>query len=120
MRSFSMTQMHALVYLLHNIDNDICQKDLENEMGLKKASITGLIDTLEERGYIYREQSKDDRRKNFIRLTAEAMAYKDVVYDKFQELDELLRKDLSEEEQRMFFQISEKIKKQMKAINESK
>ena len=120
MRSFTMTQMHALVFLLHYSDKDICQKDLETEMGLKKASITGLIDTLEKRGYIYREQSKDDRRKNYIRLTPEALAYKDIIYDKFRELDEVLKKDISEKELQQFFLIAEKIKNNIRTINDRK
>ena len=115
-RSLNTNQMHLLIYLLRHLDKQVCQKDLEIEMGLKKASITGLIDRLAAKGYIMREQAEDDRRKNYLKLTQKALDYKEEIYGKFQELDEILKKELSSEEMEMFYQISEKMEKNLNSI----
>lgn len=115
-RVLNMSQMTLLVYLIRHDGEQVCQKDLENELALKKASITGLIDRLTEKGYLSREQAEDDRRKNYIRLTQKALNYKEEIYAKFQELDEMLKKDFTPEEMEMFYQISEKMEKNLKTI----
>lgn len=115
-RSFNTSQMHMLIYLLRHLDTPICQKDLEIEMGLKKASITGLIDRLVAKGYIVREQAEDDRRKNYVKLTQKALDYKEEVYSKFQELDELMKQDFSPEEMEMFYTISDKMEKNLDLV----
>ncbi len=115
-RSLNTSQMALLIYLLRHLDEQVCQKDLEIEMGLKKASITGLIDRLTAKGYILREQAKDDRRKNYLHLTQKALDYKEEIYGKFQELDEILKKDFTPEEMEMFYQISEKMEKNLRMV----
>jgi DNA-binding MarR family transcriptional regulator len=111
-----MSQMTLMVYLIRHHDEQVCQKDLEKELGLKKASITGLIDRLTEKGYLSREQAEDDRRKNYIRLTQKALDYKEEIYSKFQELDEIMKKDFSPEELEAFHRISEKMEKNLNLI----
>ena len=115
-RVLNTSQMTLLVYLIRHHDEQICQKDLENELGLKKASITGLIDRLTEKGDLSREQAEDDRRKNYIRLTQKALNYKEEIYAKFQELDEMLKKDFTPEEMEMFHQISEKMERNLRTV----
>ncbi len=115
-RVLNMSQMTLMVYLIRHHDEQVCQKDLEKELGLKKASITGLIDRLTEKGYLSREQAEDDRRKNYIRLTQKALDYKEEIYSKFQELDEIMKKDFSPEELEAFHRISEKMEKNLNLI----
>ncbi len=115
-RVLNTSQMTLLVYLIRHDGEQVCQKDLEKELGLKKASITGLIDRLTEKGYLSREQAEDDRRKNYIRLTQKALDYKEEIYSKFQELDEIMKKDFSPEEMEAFHRISEKMEKNLNLI----
>ncbi|MBQ6559769.1 MAG: MarR family transcriptional regulator [Erysipelotrichaceae bacterium] len=110
---FNLTQIHVLVYLVRHIEEDVCQKDLEIEMGLKKATITGLIDVLNEKGFVYRVQAEDDRRKNYIKLTQKAMNYKDEIYARLQELNGIVKKEISSEELGTFFRTIEKINRNM-------
>ena len=46
----NLTQFQIIHYLLKHADEDVCQRDLEIETNLKKASITGAIDSLAEKG----------------------------------------------------------------------
>ncbi|GHV55170.1 hypothetical protein AGMMS49579_17320 [Spirochaetia bacterium] len=53
---------------------EITQKELTELSGMTKQSVTQLLDKLEKRGCITREQSKNDRRASIINLTAEGAA----------------------------------------------
>ena len=106
---FNLTQIHVLVYLVRHIDEDVCQKDIEIEMGLKKATITGLIDILSDKGFVYRVQADDDRRKNYVKLTQKAMEFKDEIATHIHELDDFLIKGISEEELESFYETIDKI-----------
>jgi DNA-binding MarR family transcriptional regulator len=43
--------------------------DISRQMGLTAGRVTNILNALERRGYIVREQGKEDKRKVFIRLT---------------------------------------------------
>lgn len=46
--------------------------ELANEMSLSQATVTTILDRLEKRGLVYRERSKEDRRKVHAYLTEQA------------------------------------------------
>ncbi|MBR4462788.1 MAG: MarR family transcriptional regulator [Erysipelotrichaceae bacterium] len=115
---FNLTQIHVLVYLVRHIDEDVCQKDIEIEMGLKKATITGLIDILSEKGFVYRIQADDDRRKNYIKLTQKAIEYKDEIAKHIHELNGLIAKGISKEELESFYQTIDKLNGNMDSLKE--
>ena len=48
----------------------IAQVDLANELGIDKASMVGLIDRLEDAGWIVRKRSQEDRRRQGVSATA--------------------------------------------------
>lgn len=107
---FNITQFHVLMYLQKHIDEDICQKDLEAETNLKKASITGVIDSLVEKGFVQRVEAKDDRRKNYIKLTQKATDLKMQIKNNVDELNKIITKDVSKEEIETFLKVLEKFK----------
>ena len=108
--SLNHTQIQIVFYLLRHMNEDVCQKDLEIETHLKKASITGTLDSLEDKGLILRKTSQDDRRKNTIVLSERAINIKDNLEKKFQELEEQIKNNIDENELESFFKTAEKIK----------
>lgn len=82
-KKLNFTQMQIIKYLKNN--KDVCQKDLEEETKLNKASISGALDSLQKLKAIKRKQSETDKRKNIIVLT-------DEVDEMFAELDNRLAK----------------------------
>lgn len=108
--SLNHTQIQIVFYLLRHMNEDVCQKDLEIETHLKKASITGTLDSLEDKGLILRKASQDDKRKNIIVLSERAINIKDNLEKKFQELEEQIKNNIDEDELANFFKTAEKIK----------
>ena len=66
------TQIQILVYLIKHKNEEVCQKDLQNETHLKKASITGALDSLEDKAVTIRDRDTMEQ----VRLPiAEVRAY---------------------------------------------
>ena len=115
-KMFNMTQFQILLYLMKHRNEDVCQKDLEIETRLKKASITGTIDSLVERGLVYRDQAEEDRRKNYVRLTDRVLKYtKD-----FEEREKVLKRNITdhipEKDLEVFYSVIDRIRENIREI----
>ena len=110
----NQTQMIILMYLVKHKNENVCQKDLEIETHLKKASITGTLDSLEDKGIIVRKQDNEDKRKNIILLSEKTLEIKDEVSKKYREIETNLRKTITSEELEVFFRVIDKMNKNMK------
>lgn len=65
------SQSFTLAYLDENQDRGVIARELAEMSGTTPASVTSLLQGLEERGYITREPSPTDSRVKLIRATAE-------------------------------------------------
>lgn len=108
------TQIQILMYLVKHSDEEICQKDLEAETHLKKASITGTLDSLEEKGMIVRKQSEDDKRKNVIVLSEKASNTKNEILEIFKSVNKQIKQNITDEELNQFYNVIDKIKNNLK------
>lgn len=85
-RGLNSTQLQILNYLMCH--ENVIQKDLETETQLKKSSITGSIDSLVDKDLVTRVKGEDDRRKNYIVLTKQAIDDRKLLEDKLAKLDD--------------------------------
>lgn len=106
----NVTQMQIMTYLFKHEKEETCQKDLESETHLKKASITGAIDTLEEMGLVERVQAKEDKRRNIIKFTPYAKKEKQGIVSVYDLLNKVIVKGITQEEIESFFNVIEKMK----------
>lgn len=106
----NVTQMQIMTYLFKHEKEEICQKDLESETHLKKASITGAIDALEEMNLVERVQASEDKRRNIIKFTPLAKKEKQNIVSVYDLLNKVLVKGLKQEEIETFFHIIETMK----------
>ena len=63
-------QSRTLVYLSCCGRREVNQRDLERELRLKPSTINGIVNRLEEKGYILRRTSPEDGRCRLVSLTA--------------------------------------------------
>ena len=91
---FSGSQGRTLHFLLAQRE-DVFQKDLEEEFGIRPSTATELLKQMEKNGLITREAAAHDNRLKKIVLTEKALRYRQQVIDDLTALDERLIKDLS-------------------------
>ena len=62
-------QSHVLLYLAHQGDLAVNQRELEKELHLKPSTVNGIVSRLEEKGYLSRRASTLDGRCRLVSLT---------------------------------------------------
>jgi DNA-binding MarR family transcriptional regulator len=67
------TQATVIGYLKRNIDKEICQKDIEYNLGLTTPTVCSILSRMEEKQMISTHTSKTDRRYKSISLTPQAV-----------------------------------------------
>ena len=105
-------EQFILIDLLWN-QGSMSQQQLADQMQKDKNSVTKLVDALERKGFVVREQNRQDRRSNTLVLTEKAEALKHGAKQKgISILDEMLV-GISEEELRSFLVTLHKLNRNM-------
>ena len=105
----SATQMKIMKYILDNCDNPVYQRDLENILGLSRASVSGVLKTMEKHKMIKRVIDSDDVRCKRIMLNDAALMIFNQGKEKFTELEAAVIKGLSKKELDTFDWLIKKI-----------
>lgn len=104
----SGAQGKALHFILAQTD-DIFQKDIEEEYGLRPPTATELLKKMEQNGLIRRELVSYDARLKRIIATPKALEYKKQVIEDLENLENELTAGISSEDLRVFFRVIEKM-----------
>jgi DNA-binding MarR family transcriptional regulator len=81
---------------------DYTMKELAEEIHRTKPTVTVLVDKLVHYGYVTKEKSLEDSRVTFIKLTERGAALKPVFQEISHKLNNLVYKDLAEQEAIIF------------------
>ena len=95
-----LTQLQHLIikYLIENQYRDVYQKDLEETLHTSRATISSTLQVMERNGLILREAVEQDARLKKLVLTDMAKEISRKSQENVEEMESLLRKDLSEED----------------------
>jgi DNA-binding MarR family transcriptional regulator len=103
----------AIGFVLLNIDAEegTPATKIAPLMGLEPRSLTRLLKSLEERGAIYREVDRSDKRSVRIFLTAEGKSARDRARDTVLQFNLAVREEIPEEKLKVFFEVVQHINK---------
>ena len=105
-------EQFMLIDLLWN-HGPMSQQELADRMQKDKNSVTQLVDAIERKGFVVRQQNAKDRRSNTIILTDKAIELRDEAKQKgISILDEMLE-NISEDELRSFLTTLHKLNENM-------
>lgn len=114
------TQMQIMEYVLKHSKDIIYQKDLENIVNLRRATVSGVLKTMEKNNLLKRIVDKKDTRQKQIILHPDAKKIVNLHLKKVKEVEKQLVKDISEEEQLLFMQILQKMQNNVKKVMNNK
>ena len=111
----SLTGTHGWVirYLYKNRDNDIFQRDIEKTFGVRRSTITSMLQIMEKNGLITRGSVPYDSRLKKITPTEKALELHRQISSEIDTIEAELSAGLSEEEIACFIATIEKIKKNL-------
>lgn len=107
-------QTRILYFVLANYsERDIYQKDIEDELNIRSASISVLLKKLEENGMIIRERVPYDDRLKKIRPTSSSIEMKKKIDQNMQLVENQLTSGVSKEKLKIFFEVIQKMTENM-------
>lgn len=106
-----MTGTHgwAVGYFYDNRHRDVFQKDFEQEFDIRRSTASNILSLMEKNGLINRESVPYDARLKKITLTDKALEVQSVVNKSFDRLESTMKKNISDEELRVFFSVLDKV-----------
>jgi DNA-binding MarR family transcriptional regulator len=108
------TQMEIVEYILKQQDGYVYQRDLESVLNLRRATVSGVLQTMEKNNLIKRVVDVNDSRVKKIILNKEALNTFNSHIKKIESIEKILTSDLTEEEIRIFLNIIKKMQENLK------
>lgn len=103
-------QVRILNFVLENYtERNIFQKDIEEELNVRSASISTILKKLEEQQMIVRERVPYDDRLKRIRPTRLAIDMKDKMGREIQSIEDQLVSDISKEKLEVFLEVARRM-----------
>ncbi|KZL92321.1 MarR family winged helix-turn-helix transcriptional regulator [Clostridium magnum] len=107
-------QGRILGFLNHKSDKkDIFQKDIEEELDIRRSSVTSVLQLMEKNGYIKRVSVCEDARLKKIVITDKGLETNKNVYSSILKIEKILRDELSDEETGMFVNLINRLAKKI-------
>lgn len=106
--AFSLTsvQMDVVVFLMKNRKKEeINQLDVQKHLMLSHPAVTGIIQRMEEKGFLKREQSTRDARYNCLHLTQKGLELEDVLTGNAAEAEKIVTKNMTSTEQAEMYRL---------------
>lgn len=108
------TQCQIMGYILNNKGKNIYQKDLEKALNLRRATVSGVLHTMEKNGFIERKVDEEDTRTKKITIKETILKKFNTNYEKIENIEKNIVKDISEEDLNTFINVLNQMKKNIK------
>ena len=113
-KEYSGTEGKVMHYLFTNQDKTIYQKNIEEVFGLRAASATQVINSLEKMGVSRRIQSRADGRYKEIVLTEKANEYREDIFCGIDALEQRIVRGIEPEQLDIWCEITNKMIENLK------
>ncbi|MDD8047969.1 MAG: MarR family transcriptional regulator [Thomasclavelia sp.] len=112
--NMSGSQIRILHYLSSNIDKEVHSTDLEKELEVSKATISGILSRMQDNNLISIESSRVNKRYKKVVITREGLKLNKYLIDNFDRKEKLLYKDISKKDIEVTRKVLEKMLENMK------
>ncbi|NRT80406.1 MarR family winged helix-turn-helix transcriptional regulator [Clostridium beijerinckii] len=107
-------QARILGFIYHKSDKkDIFQKDIEEELDIRRSSVTSVLQLMEKNGHIKRISVLEDARLKKIVLTEKGMEIQRNVYEFILRIEKSLRDELNEDEFNILISLIDRLAKKI-------
>jgi MarR family transcriptional regulator for hemolysin len=100
---------YALTVIYHH-DGELTQKALAEKLGKDKSIIVKIIDTLTDKGFVYRQINPDDRRQHLLGVTDKAKKAVPHIIEAFEHMNRSAAKNISAHDMQIFESVLNKMK----------
>lgn len=111
--SLSPSQMKIIAYIF-NKDGEVYQRDLEKDLNLRRATLSGVLNTMEKNNLLIRISSDKDARSKRIILNEKTKEIFSKKREKLIEVENILIRGIEEKELNKFLNTIDKMKNNIK------
>lgn len=108
------TQCQIIEYILNNKNKDIYQKDLEKVLNLRRATVSGVLHTMEKNSLIKRVTDESDTRTKKIILNEKIPERFNEYSKKIKKIENNIIKDISDKDLEIFLKVISQMKESIK------
>ena len=110
--SLSPVEARAFLFIATS-SAPLYQKDIELEYGLSRATVSELMQNMEQKGMIYRTKDSTDRRKNRIMVCDILLPVAEEMIARMSTIEDKLTEGISEEDMSAFLHVIERMSQNM-------
>lgn len=112
LKEFDLTksQLDILRYLKYTKKDHINQKDIEDFFHISNPTVTGLLNRMEQKGYLIRKQSSSDKRIRYIEATERTEDIEKKIKKQIHHFESVISKGFTPEEKNQLFMLLAKVK----------
>ena len=110
----SPIQIKIMHYLIENNDRDIYQRDLERDLNLRRATLSGILNTMEKNKLLSRLPSDIDARSKKIILNEKTKEIFTKKMENLMEVENILIRGINKDELTIFLDIIDRMKNNVK------
>ena len=111
------TQMQIVAYILKHANTDIYQRDLENVLQLRRATVSGVLQTMEKNHLIERLVDENDTRSKKIILNPNVISSFEGHFAKIKQMEQIMVEGLTNEEIEVFRKVIGQMKENIEYNN---
>lgn len=106
-----VTLMHGWImgYLYHNQDREIYQKTIESDFGIKRSTVTTILQLMEKKGYIRRVAVEEDARLKQIFLTEQGREIAAKTKTMVEYMEDSLVEGVEQDKLEIFYEVAQKL-----------
>ena len=110
------TPVHGRIlgFIYKHDGQDVFQRDIEKAFNIRRSTATNILQLMEKKGFITRENVSHDARLKKIVPTKKAYEINEAVMETFELLEEILKDGVSKEELDAFFRVLDKFNNNLK------
>lgn len=107
--NLTISQARVIHYLCKHKDKEVVQRDIEKFFRVSNPTVSGILNRLEEKGFVVRTTSENDKRIKVVTLTEKALELDDYLRNSLNNYEDEMMTCLSQEEKNNLLDSMDKI-----------
>jgi DNA-binding MarR family transcriptional regulator len=111
-----VTRYHYILSLIYFHDGQLTQNALAQMLGKDKSAMVNIINLLNAKGFVYRENNPNDRRQQLLRVTDKAKLAVPQIIETFENINADIAEGISEADMQVFESVLTRMHKNLKPL----
>jgi len=118
LKEFGLSHGQAITLKIIYEENNIKQEDLNKRLQIDKSAVTRILKTLEDKGFVVKKTSKEDKRNHVLFLTAKGEKIYPQIKRVIEKTNKMMLSDIDDHQQKILEELMIKMKMNLEDMYE--